>query len=176
MTALAAPLEMFACPKGTKEYESVVAVDAKAQLVHAALLAIGAEPGSPMQFDPEYVPAHGPVIDIVVEWFEGDEKKSSRAQEWVRNVLTGEPLNHDWVFGGSGFWENPETGDRFYRAEGGELICVSNFSTATMDLPVASTQENANLVFETFTEKIPPLGTPVRLVLTPRKDADAQAE
>jgi hypothetical protein len=30
-------LEMFACPVGTKEHESVVAVDSRAQGVHAAL-------------------------------------------------------------------------------------------------------------------------------------------
>ena len=125
VTARAAPLEMFACPKGTKEYESVVAVNSSAQLVHTALLAIGAEPGSPMQFDPEYVPAHGPIIDITVEWFEGETLKSARAQEWVRNVTSGKPLEHDWVFGGSGFWEDPETGKQYYRAEGWRAdLCV----------------------------------------------------
>ena len=33
------PLELFACPAGTKEHESIVAVFARAQLVHAGLLA-----------------------------------------------------------------------------------------------------------------------------------------
>jgi hypothetical protein len=42
-------LEMFACPRGTKEHESIVAVDCKAQYVHAALLAVGAMPGQPVQ-------------------------------------------------------------------------------------------------------------------------------
>lgn len=35
------PIEFFACPRKTKEHESVVAVDATAQLVHTGLLAIG---------------------------------------------------------------------------------------------------------------------------------------
>ena len=34
-------LEMFAVPKGTKEHESIVSVNTKAQVVHAALLAVG---------------------------------------------------------------------------------------------------------------------------------------
>src|SRR3954467_9099350 len=50
-------LEMFACPKGTKEHESVVSLNCKAEEVHAALLAAGAKPGSPVSFDPEYKPA-----------------------------------------------------------------------------------------------------------------------
>ena len=34
------PLEMFACLKGTKEHESIIAVDCKAFVLHAALLAV----------------------------------------------------------------------------------------------------------------------------------------
>ena len=168
---------MFACPRGTKEYESVVAVDSSAQLVHTGLLAIGAKPGSPMQFDPKYVPAQGPIIDVTVEWFdENGQLRSQPAQDWVRHVPTGKALEHDFVFGGSGFWEDPESGQRFYRAEGGELICVSNFSTATLDLPIASTQDNTNLMFNAFTERIPALGTPIRLILKPRSTQPRNSE
>src|SRR5262245_40020006 len=39
-------LEMFACPKGTKEHESVVSLNCQADEVHAGLLAAGAKPGS----------------------------------------------------------------------------------------------------------------------------------
>ena len=46
------PLELFACPVGTKEHESIVAVFARAQLVHAGLLAINARPGSTATFEP----------------------------------------------------------------------------------------------------------------------------
>ena len=54
-------------------------------------------------------------------------------------------------------------------AEGGEMICLSNFSTAMMDLTVESPQENASLFFEALTGQIPPLGTEVRMILTPRQ-------
>jgi hypothetical protein len=52
-------------------------------------------------------------------------------------------------------------------ADGGEMICVSNFTTAMMDLPVQSTQSREGLIFEAFTEKIPAMKTRVRLVLKP---------
>ena len=38
-------LEMFACPRGTKEHESIVAVNTPARFVHGGLLALGAQPG-----------------------------------------------------------------------------------------------------------------------------------
>ena len=166
-------LEMFACPQGTKEHESIVAVYSSAQVVHAALLAVGAKPGHPVRWDPKFEPAAGTEIDIEVHWRdEADKWHKLRAQEWVQewghDLKTKQPMSHAWVFAGSGFWEDEETGDQYYMAEGGELICVSNFSTATLDLPVESSQANQGLLFEANTEKIPPIGTPVRLVLKPK--------
>jgi len=163
-----AGLEMFACPKGSKEHESVVAVNSSAQLVHAGLLAVGAIPGHPVQFNPKYVAATGTTIDILVLWQDEKGKHKVRAQEWVKDAKTGEEMKHDWVFGGSTFWTDETTGEKYYHADGGDLICVSNFSTATLDLPIESSQANDALVYSAFTERIPPRGTKVRLVLIPR--------
>lgn len=170
-------LEMFACPKGSKEHESVVAVHSNAQLIHAGLLAIGAVAGHPVQFDPKYQAATGTTIDILVLWQDDKGKHKVRAQEWVRDAKTKEEMKHDWVFGGSGFWTDPKTDEKYYHADGGDLICLSNFSTATLDLPIESSQANGALMFSAFTERIPPQGTKLRLVLIPRpekKSADAK--
>jgi len=162
-------LEMFACPVGTKEHESIVAVYSRAQVVHAALLALGAEPGHPVRFQPEFEPASGTEIAIEVRWLDAKGQwQSSPAQQWVKNVSTGQPMAEPWVFAGSGFWKDEETGKEYYMAEVGDFICVSNFSTATLDIPVESSQSNEGLLFEANTEQIPPLGTPVRLVLNPK--------
>ena len=167
------PLEMFACPPNTKEYESVLVVNCPAFVVHAGLLAVGAEPGSPVTFDP-YKGASGPVIDVFVEWLDAEGNKlKARAQDWIRHDKTGKPMEHDFVFGGSGFWTDEDTGAQNYYAEGGELICVSNFSTATMDLPVRSPQDNSGLWFSAFSDKIPKLGTKVHLILIPRLEKNA---
>ncbi|MEO8495135.1 MAG: YdjY domain-containing protein [Planctomycetota bacterium] len=161
-------LEMFACPKGSKEHESVIAVHSNAQLVHAGLLAVGAIAGHPVQFDPEYAPATGTVVDIFLLWQDDKGKHKVRAQEWVKDAKTGEEMKYDWVFGGSGFWTDQSTGEKYYHADGGDFICLSNFSTATLDLPIESSQANNALLFSAFTERIPPRGTKVRLVLIPR--------
>ena len=162
-------LEMFACPKGTKEHESIIAVKSKAQYVHAGLLAIGAKTGKPVQFEPKYTPASGTKIEIWVLWKDQDGKNQRvHAQSWIRNGETGKQMKYDWVFAGSGFWKDPTDGRQFYYGDAGDFICVSNFPSATLDLPVESSQANTSLMFEAFTERIPPRGTPVRLVLQPK--------
>jgi len=161
-------LEMFVCPEGTKEHESVISVPGKAYLIHTALVAVGAVPGKPVHFAPKYVCASGPIVDVFVLWKDKEGKlHKDRAQDWVRDAKTGKAMSHDWVFGGSSFWTDDE-GVRHYQAEGGELICLSNFSTAMMDLPIKSGQANDDLLFSCFTKNIPPVGTEVQLVLMPR--------
>ena len=164
-------LEMFACPKGSKEHESIVAVHCKPQYVHAALLAVGAKKGKPVQFMPEYKPASGTRIDIDMLWQDKNGKKHRvRAQEWIQHAETGKPMPYHWVFAGSGEEVDQHTGQRYYWADGGDFICVSNFATATLDLPVESSQTNAALLFHAYTEHIPPKGTKVRMALIPRHD------
>lgn len=162
-------LEMFACPKRTKEHESVVAINARSQMVHTALLAVGAKPGHPVRYQPTYEPATGSEVAISVVWRdpEGKEQRTA-AQQWIKNVKTNRPLEHTWVFAGSTFWKDPETGKHYYQAENGEMVCLSNFGTALLDLPVASPDANADLLFRANTERIPPVDTPVRLVFQPR--------
>ena len=169
-------LEMFACTRNTKEHESIVSANTKAFLVHAALLRLGAEPGTPVQFVPEYQPPTGTEIEITVEWQdEAGAKKTARAQDWVQNMKTKEAMPHPFVFAGSRFWTDPESGKQYYQAEGGDFICVSNFSTAMLDIPVPSSQSNEELAFQAFTERIPPLGAPVRLVLKPKLEKPREA-
>jgi len=164
-------LEMFACPKGTKEHESIIAVDCLPEEVHAGLLAAGAKPGTPVKFDPEYVPATGQVVDVFLLWKDTEgATKQGKAQDWIKHMKTGKPMESDFVFSGSGFWTDEETGKRHYQANGGDFICVSNFPTAMLDLPVKSSQANADLLFHANTEKIPPKGTKVRVVLIPRAE------
>lgn len=170
------PLEMLVCPWQTKEHESVLVVNVRAADVHAALLATGAEAGHPVQYDP-YQAAAGTVIDIGLAWKdEQGQIQHARGQDWVRNMKTGKPLDHNWVFAGSGFWVDESTGEKRYMAEGGDFICVSNFATAMLDLPIESSQSQNDLLYEAFTERIPPLRTPVTIVLDPVLPSEQPAE
>jgi hypothetical protein len=158
-------LEMLVCLKHTKEHESILAVDAPATLVHTQLVLAGAVPGKPVQFFPDYRPATGQEIEIELEWKDENGKTHhALAQEWVKNHATGKQLEYPWIFGGSQF-----APDGYYLAESGDLICVANFPSATLDLPVQSTDSDAQLLFEAFTDRIPPLGTEVTVYLKPVK-------
>ncbi len=159
------PLELFACPAGTKEHEAIVAVFARAQLVHAGLLAINAKPGNTATFEP-FKPAHGTTVRVYALWMDANGKtQGTLAQNWIRRSGTKKSLHWDWVFAGSKIYKD-EDGKENYLGDSGELISVSNFTTSTMDVSVRSEQSNANLIFEAFTERIPPRNTLVRLVLT----------
>lgn len=169
----AGPLEVFVCPRYTKEHESVVAINASSQQVHAALLAIGAEPGKPVQWIDEYQPATGDVIEVSVMWKQDDELVTRRGQEMILNIKTGKTMQHDWVFGGSIIETIEATEDSpaqtYYLADSGELVCVSNFSTATMDVPVRSSDANEGLLFEAHTPNIPDVGTKVYVIFNKKK-------
>ncbi len=170
-------LEMFACPAETKEHESIVGVLAPSEEVHAALLAVGARQGTPVRFDTEYIPATGQPIRIWVMWYDEQGKfQTSDARRWVRKVGTEESLDLDWVFVGSSLWKDPSDGKVYYQANAGEMICVSNFSTAMMDLPVESSDANNQLIFDAYTPRIPPQGTPVRMMLVPIAETQAAAD
>lgn len=161
------PLEMLACPVGTKEHESIVATFCKAHTVHAGLLAVGAEQGQPVQWQPVFRPPSGSEIQVIALWRGKDgQKMNIDTRQWLRVVGTeNDVLEENFVFAGSLFWEDPDSGKKIYQAESGDLICVSNFSTATLDVPIESSKVNSGLMFMTFTERIPAVGTPVRLVL-----------
>ncbi len=169
-------LEMFACPKGTKEHESIVSVNCQTKFVHAALLAVGAKAGTPVVFDPEYSPPTGTPIDVFVLWVDTEGKiHQVRAQNWIRQENTGKEMSFDFVFAGSGFAKDETTGEEYYYGDSGDFICVSNFPTATLDIPVVSSKSNQSLMFLAWTDRIPKRGTKVRLVLLPRRtDEKAQ--
>lgn len=238
-------LEMLACLKQSKEHESILSVDTKAQIVHAGLLALGVEPGKPVQFVPEYKPASGPKLEIHLTW-EDEAGKIHRepAQKWVRNStkrywlakldpapadlkipvdseLRWDANQHEllwygpmteaqrdqvlkyskdaryrkaiedffqqtrlkeltagWVFSGSHFYTDKKTGETFYQAESGDLICVANFATATIDLAINSSAQADELMWEAFTDRIPPVGTKVTIEIrvVPEKPAAKPAQ
>ena len=49
----------------------------------------------------------------------------------------------------------------------GTVVCLSNFVEAVIDVPFESTAVNADLLYEANPDVVPPVGTPVELVLRP---------
>ena len=78
-------------------------------------------------------------------------------------------MREEWVFAGSVFWKDPSDGKEYYQADGGDLVCLSNFPTAMLDLPIESSQSNEALLFEAFAGRVPPRGTDVEMILSAAK-------
>jgi hypothetical protein len=167
-------LEHLMCLKGTKEHEAILATDAAAQQIHAGLLLTGATPGHPVRFLPKFEPPAGSAIAIELRWRQGGKIHLSDARQWVKDDKTKAPLAIDWVFAGSELYEDPVTKKTVYAAADGDLITVANFASAILDLPIASSANDADRGFSTNTEKIPPLGTEVFLTLRPRRNSSLE--
>ncbi len=162
-------LEHLMCVKGTKEHEAILATDAPPQKIHAVLLLTGADTGHPVQFVPKFEPPAGTPIAIELQWHQDRRLQKSDAREWVWDEKAKKPLDIDWVFAGSVIYEDPITKKSRYAAEEGDLVTVANFASAILDLPMASSANDADRTFSARTPRIPPLGTEVFVVMSPRK-------
>jgi len=162
------PLEHLLCLKGTKEHEAILASDAIPYQIHAGLLATGAKKGQPVQFLPKFVPPTGDPIAIEIQWRQDGMTHHADARDWVRDDRAKTTLKLDWVFAGSELIEDPATKKTVYAAEDGDLFTVANFSNAILDLPFASTANDSDRIYVANTERIPPRGTTVLLLLKPR--------
>ena len=162
------PLEFFATLRD-RGYESVTVIDAQPSKIHAVLLLLGATPGWPSGYaDGKLTLASGTELAIELRWKDKQGKvQSAPAQHWIRNRQTKKELDSNWVFAGSRFWKDEQGKDR-YAADSGDFICVLNNPSAMIDLPVRSSSAIEDRLFETFTEHIPPVGTAVTILITPK--------
>jgi hypothetical protein len=162
-------LEGLLCRTNTKEHEYILHTDADARQIHLALVAARARPGTPVQFDPKYVPASGSAIKIRLRYEKDGKTVTEPAQEWIRDSQTKKPLAQDWVFGGSRLIPNPEGKDKppVYLANQGDVVCVCNMDTAMLDLPIRSPKKFEDRVFHAETERIPAVGTKVEVIFEP---------
>ena len=80
-------LEMLCCQERTKEHESILSFRGAAMTVHAGLLAIGAKPGKPVSFNPEFTPPRGQAIEIFVNWIDKAGKPQRvNVRHWLRHT------------------------------------------------------------------------------------------
>jgi hypothetical protein len=150
-----------------KEHEAIISADVDAMHVHAALIAAGATAGSTVRFEPKFEPPRGTTIRIWVQYEDKGEIVTVNARDWVKNKNTDKTLETDWVFAGSHLIDNPldPQQPKTYLANGGDLICVSNFDDAMLDVPIESAKDWAVRQYIAFTERIPPLETKVSVIL-----------
>ncbi len=158
-------LELFACSPGTKEHESIVQVQAQPMHVFQALGLIGLEPGHPPHYDSQrkvMLPATGSPVEVLVRWRQDGQEQTVPAWEWMYNQKRDAPAGPiDWVFAGS-----MRTDDNRLLADyDGTVICVVDFAGAIVSVRQQHSADNADLWLSARTEQIPPVDTPVTLIL-----------
>ncbi len=163
------PIELLACAKGGKEYESVISLDVNPEMLHLCLLMMGLKPGKtgPLhQGDPDHAPTGDPVV-VKVRWNVGDAEVLHRGEDLCWNVIDRRPMDRThWVFAGSRIQEDPETGKRVYWANVEKsLIVVYRDPFAVLDLPLAlGANDDAYVVNKNL---VPKVGTPCTVILEP---------
>jgi hypothetical protein len=175
------PLEVFLCKKNTKEHEAIVRIDADAKFIHAALEAAGARAGTPTQFvddkgEPAWKAATGTKIKVLVHYTKDGKTFTHPAQEWIRDREKTKKerkdvtIPHPWVFAGSKELVDPcDPTRKFYAANSGDVISISNFPYSLLEMPVEISKDDAFLTYEARTEKIPGLFSKVWVILEPMK-------
>ena len=175
------PLEVFLCKKGTKEHEAIVRVDADAKFIHAALEVAGARAGTTTEFvdekgDPKWKAATGTKIKVSVHYTKDGKAFQHTAQEWIRDREKTKKekkevtIPHPWVFAGSKKLVDPcDPTRKFYAANSGDIISISNFPYSMLEMPVEISKDDAFLTYEARTEKIPGLSSKVWVILEPAR-------
>lgn len=168
------PLEQFVCIPDTKEHESLLVTDALPSHIHAALLLIGLEPGSPTTWrrgEGEVVvtPPTGP--EVTVEFVFEDEGKVHTVSPvaWVRSIEGDDELPAlSFVFAGSVIRQMNER-DRYEADTAGTVVGLASFGTEVLAWPelVSHEFDDGDLVWYADLDVVPPNGTPVTVRITP---------
>lgn len=172
-------LELIACVPDTREHESLVVTKAKAAQIHAALLLIGLEPGTPGRIDftgpkPTAISPKGPAMRVAISWQEGGKTVTRSIEELVKNVKDGKNLpTQSWLFAGSRFAKRKDASGQpveVYDAEGmGTLIGLATFGSETI-APSTVFSPDAALsepVWIADAKTMPKVGASVVVRLTP---------
>ena len=164
-------LELLACSPGTREHESVVVVKAKPSHIVFALALLGLAPGRPgyMTEAGAFSPPGGQVVDITARFTVAKPDGKSEVVEvpaWklLKPAGSEAPLERaiQWVYVGRPSEAALRAADRE-----GAVICLSNFTEAVLDVPFESTSVNAELLYESNPAVVPPVKTPIELILRP---------
>lgn len=165
-------LEQLACSPGTREHEALVAVPARPSAIHAGLLMLGLECGSPGRWIWEGQKAVfiGPTGDRVNITVRVGSEPEVPLTSWVRSGIGGATMPEtSFVFGGSRFVEHPELGEVYAADHAGSIIGLATFGDEVLGLPKGVSPEDsvAPAEWEVDADRIPAWGTDVVIVLRP---------
>jgi hypothetical protein len=174
-------LEQAVCAAGTRDHESLVTVRVPASRVHAAILLLGARPGSPGRWEQgapgevARIPPTGDALELLVRW-DGKERPLS---EWVHDPVRGRAFpEQPWLFAGSRILGDAgvQRGLPAYAADrSGSIAGIVTFGDETIAFAhVLSDRADVDApAWQARSGAMPAAGTPVTLVVRRARAAEA---
>ncbi len=156
-----ANIEFFACGKLGKTHESILILDAEPFYLYAALGALELEPGMNLAVEGDARQPEGALVDIWIEWEQGDEVVSHRAEQLVWNAFKESPMQETpWVFTGGRVRNNQLTAQLFHN-----IIAVYRDADSLFNHPLPTGTDD--LTYRVNTDIIPSKGTKVKVIIRP---------
>jgi len=170
------PIEVIACweyPKGQKAHETVVTIDVKPGEVHKALESLGLKAGKTADVQNDK-PAEGPELNVYIEFAkDGGAPRRLPIGQLLLDIKTGKPLGKGVRFrftGSEMIQPDPTKPEKVYAADRtGTLIAIFPVTASTMMQSNLSMKEEKYVKLETDQKTLPPVGTPVKLILEAAK-------
>jgi hypothetical protein len=166
-------VEVFACAPEGKTHESVIVLDCVPSGLQAGLLALGLEPGKPVEFGTgdQYTPPTGDGVLVEVHWtdLQGHEQ-TARAEDWI----TDEPHKRSmprcaWIFAGSFLQPvSGTTNDVTFAADYVKSL-VTTYHDASSILENPWTEGIDDTVYYSNDKAVPPVGTSLTAIFRPAK-------
>lgn len=187
-------LEQVACLVGTREHEAVIYVKAAPSLIHAALLLLDCEPGTPGRWKAQSdengmptryteVPPTGsrvavnvvytlPVVSGSLGWMPDPViVLEVPVTVWVIDYYSGSPLPADdgWVFGGSRMFTDYTGQDRYTADVTGSVVGIVTFGDELLgyERVIPDAADVADPEWIPNRRVMPPFGSSVLLRLRP---------
>jgi hypothetical protein len=155
------PIEVLACGLKGKVHESVFVLALNPLDLQAAFLLAGLKGGEPMSAIGAGPPRGAPV-DLWVEWKDGDETRTARAETFVWNIEDAAVLPETpWTFTGS------IVKDGEFKAMAEESLVATYwdpYAIVNLPLPCGANDE----ILHVNTNAVPPYETPVTFRFIPR--------
>lgn len=168
-------LEFLIVEWKTKTHESLLQTQVKSSHVHAGLLMLGLAPGKPARwagqnFGAMFLSPAGAGVKIEFQWTDSEGKiQTAPAGTWLTGAEGQEIQAPDrWIFVGSEVLPD----GRYWAEVDGEMVSLTNFASAVLDVPFRSSNADAERGFYANANEVPPVGATVRVVLTPLPGAE----
>ncbi len=172
-------LEQVACAPDTREHESLVVIEVRPSNLHAALLMAGLEAGAPGQWSYDdgtvaVTPPTGDPMDVLVRYQRDGRTVEEPVAAWMVGAVDDRPFpDSPWIFAGSAIKANPGwmgPGEHYVADLSGSIIGLVTFGDEVIayERVMADQEDVEAMQWRVNTGHVPPIGTPVTVILRAR--------